>query len=78
MYDFHKTKDASGKVFFHPNFIRDQKHLLKQIKRKATTNTITEPVAQGETENITQPKSSGNSTANIASTHEINAFVFLI
>jgi hypothetical protein len=37
MYDFHKAKGESGKVFYHPNFQRDQRHLMKNIKRKATT-----------------------------------------
>lgn len=53
MYDFHKAKGQSGKVFYHPNFQRDKRHLMKNIKRKATTTTINDPV-QNKPESISQ------------------------
>lgn len=35
MYDFHKTRNGSNhQCFQHSLFIKDQKHLLKDIKRK--------------------------------------------
>jgi hypothetical protein len=35
MYDFHKSRNSENQECFrHPDFVRDQKDLLKNIKRK--------------------------------------------
>ena len=35
MYDFHKKKNSENKfIFYHENFIKDKKDLIKKIKRK--------------------------------------------
>eukprot|EP00826_Nyctotherus_ovalis_P026674 TRINITY_DN2081_c0_g1_i11.p1 TRINITY_DN2081_c0_g1~~TRINITY_DN2081_c0_g1_i11.p1 ORF type:complete len:240 (+),score=70.30 TRINITY_DN2081_c0_g1_i11:447-1166(+) len=52
MYDFHKAKGQSGKVFHHPNFQRDKRHLMKHIKRKAATSLVPDTV-QSKSESIT-------------------------
>ena len=57
MYDFHKTKDSNnGKVFYHPNFQRDKRALLRQIRRK-TAGTSS---AGGENEGTPKQTVSGD------------------
>jgi len=51
MYDFHKAKGESGKAFYHPSFQRGQKHLMKNIRRKATTLIV--DAMQSKSESIT-------------------------
>lgn len=41
MYDFHKRRTPKyDHVYYHDKFLKNQKHLLKDIKRKSQENTI--------------------------------------
>jgi hypothetical protein len=44
MYGFHKIKEGTSENgFYHPQFRRDDKQLLRQIKRKAPNTASAEP-----------------------------------
>ena len=42
MYDFHKHRSSSQqKLFYHPSFQKGRIHLLKNIRRKSSDNSVT-------------------------------------
>ena len=53
MYDFHKKKSNQNEhLFHHKNFIKGQKDLMKEIKRKSNKKDENVPIASNPLDNI--------------------------